>query len=98
MKFPLQLAAEVERNILAALAEDLGGGDLTAMIISPTRRSVGTVICREDAVVAGIAWFNACFHRLDPLAKIRWMAKDGDIIMSGQTLCTIEANTRALLA
>ena len=35
MELPLQLAAEVERNVLAALAEDIGGGDLTALLTQP---------------------------------------------------------------
>jgi nicotinate-nucleotide pyrophosphorylase (carboxylating) len=97
MELPLQLAAEVQRNVLAALVEDIGGGDLTALLTSATRRSQGTVISREDAVLAGSAWFEACFRRLDPLTVIRWRARDGDRITAGQTLCEIEANTRALL-
>ena len=97
MKLPLQLAAEVERNVLTALAEDIGAGDLTALLTSPTRRSLGTVISREDAVLAGTAWFNACFRHLDPEVIIRWSAHDGERVESGQTLCAIEANTRALL-
>jgi len=97
MELPLQLAAEIERNVLAALLEDIGGGDLTALLTSATRRSQGTVISREDAVLAGSAWFDACFRRLDPLAAIRWRAHDGEQVAPGQTLCQIEASTRALL-
>ena len=97
MELPLQLAAEVQRNVLAALVEDIGGGDLTALLSSATRRSLGTVISREDAVLAGSAWFDACFRQLDPLAAIRWHAADGEAIAAGQTLCEIEASTRALL-
>ena len=97
MELPLQLAAEVQRNVLAALVEDIGGGDLTALLTSATRRSQGTVISREDAVLSGTAWFDACFLRLDPLAVIRWHANDGERLAAGQTLCEIEASTRALL-
>jgi nicotinate-nucleotide pyrophosphorylase (carboxylating) len=97
MELPLQLAAEVQRNVLAALVEDIGGGDLTALLTSATRRSQGTVVSREDAVLAGIAWFDSCFRRLDPLTVIRWHARDGELIAAGQTLCEIEASTRALL-
>ena len=97
MELPLQLAAEVQRNVLAALVEDIGGGDLTALLTSAARRSQGTVISREDAVLAGTAWFDACFRRLDPLAVIRWHARYGEQIAAGQTLCEIEASTRVLL-
>lgn len=94
---PLTLAVEIERNVLAALAEDIGGGDITALLTPADRRAQGKVVCREDAVLAGADWFNACFHRLDPTAVIRWAAHDGESISAGQTLCQIEANTRALL-
>ncbi|MCF8199935.1 MAG: carboxylating nicotinate-nucleotide diphosphorylase, partial [Sulfuritalea sp.] len=97
MDFPLQLAAEVERNVLAALAEDVGGGDLTALLTPATRRSYGAVISREDAVLAGSAWFDTCFSHLDPTVQIQWHAADGDQISAGQTLCDIEAQTCALL-
>jgi nicotinate-nucleotide pyrophosphorylase (carboxylating) len=97
MEFPLQLAAEVQRNVLAALAEDIGGGDLTALLSPADKRSLGTVVSREDAVLAGTAWFDSCFRRLDPLTEIRWNLRDGDTVRSGEVVCEIEANTRALL-
>jgi nicotinate-nucleotide pyrophosphorylase (carboxylating) len=97
MEFPLQLAAEVQRNVLAALAEDIGGGDLTALLSPADKRSLGTVVSREDAVLAGTAWFDSCFRRLDPLTEIRWNLRDGDSIRAGEVVCEIEASTRALL-
>ena len=97
MEFPLLLAAEVQRNVLAALAEDIGGGDLTALLSPADKRSLGTVVSREDAVLAGTAWFDSSFRRLDPLTEIRWNLRDGDTVRSGEVVCEIEANTRALL-
>ncbi|HEY1182060.1 MAG TPA: carboxylating nicotinate-nucleotide diphosphorylase [Rhodocyclaceae bacterium] len=96
MDFNIQLGAEVERNVLMALAEDIGSGDLTALL-TPSRQARGIVITREDAVLCGTAWFDACFRRLDPNSKITWAAQDGDLITAGQTLCEIQADTRALL-
>ena len=98
MDFPLQLAAEVQRNVLAALAEDIGGGDLTALLSPASKRSLGTVVSREDAVLAGTAWFDSCFRRLDPLTEIRWNLRDGETITAGATVCEIESSTRALLS
>jgi nicotinate-nucleotide pyrophosphorylase (carboxylating) len=97
MEFPLQLAAEVERNVLAALAEDVGGGDLTALLTPPRQPARGIVVSRQQAVLAGSAWFEACFRRLDPTARIRWSARDGETVAADQTLCEVEAETRALL-
>ncbi|MBI5921660.1 MAG: carboxylating nicotinate-nucleotide diphosphorylase [Betaproteobacteria bacterium] len=97
MDFPLNLAIEVERNVLAALAEDIGGGDLTAQLMPAGHKSRGLVVSREDALLCGTAWFDACFHRLDVNARIDWHAADGQRIAAGQTLCEINADTRALL-
>jgi nicotinate-nucleotide pyrophosphorylase (carboxylating) len=97
MEFPLPLAAEVERNVLAALAEDVGGGDLTALLTPAGHTASGIVTSREDAVLAGASWFEACFRRLDPAARITWAAQDGERIAAGQVICEITAATRALL-
>lgn len=97
MDLPLTLAAEIERNVLAALAEDIGGGDLTALLAPGSRQSVGVVTCRESAVLCGTAWFDACIQRLDPAARIHWLATDGAAVEAGQLVCEITADTRALL-
>jgi nicotinate-nucleotide pyrophosphorylase (carboxylating) len=97
MDFPLQIAAEIERNVLAALAEDIGGGDLTALLATVGRRAAGTVVSREDAVLAGCDWFESSFRHLDPDVRITWSADDGERIAAGQVLCEIDADTRALL-
>lgn len=94
---PLPPAADIERNVLAALQEDVGDGDLTAQLTDARKRSTGTVISREPAIVAGITWFEACFRHLDAGARIRWSCRDGDRVEPGQVLCEIDANTRALL-
>lgn len=94
----LKLAHEIECNVLAALAEDIGGGDLTALLTPAQRPAVGIVTTREDAVLCGSAWFDACMHRLDPAARVRWLAKDAESIQAGQIVCEIAADTRALLS
>jgi nicotinate-nucleotide pyrophosphorylase (carboxylating) len=98
MDTALHLAAEIERNVLAALAEDIGGGDLTALLTPAGHQSVGSVITRQDAVLAGQAWFNACFRHLDPEVEIEWTAADGERLHAGQVLCEVRAATRALLS
>ena len=79
----ISLAAEVERNVLTALAEDIGSGDLTALLVKAGQHSRGLVITREEAVLCGVPWFNACFQRLDPASRITWQARDGERIQAG---------------
>ncbi|PKO85654.1 MAG: nicotinate-nucleotide diphosphorylase (carboxylating) [Betaproteobacteria bacterium HGW-Betaproteobacteria-12] len=93
-----QLAAEIARNVAAALAEDIGSGDLTALLTPAGHPARGIVVSREEAVLCGIEWFDACFLSLDAGARIRWHARDGALIGAGQTLCEIDADTRALLS
>lgn len=97
MDYQTHLPAEIERNVAAALAEDIGSGDLSAQLVPSNKSARGIVVSREDAVLCGSAWFEACFRRLDPAVKIQWNAQDGDQIIAGQTLCKISAEARALL-
>jgi len=94
----MDLQDEIERNVTTAFVEDLGPGDLTANLIPPGQRARARVVCREEAVLAGAAWFEACFRRLDPGVAIRWSAQDGERVGAGQVLCGIEGEARALLS
>jgi len=93
----LPLADAIARNVATALAEDIGGGDLTAQLIPAGNTASARVISREAAVLCGTAWFEACFSQLDQDVRIEWMAGDGDLIKPNQWLCTISGNARAML-
>ena len=93
-----QLRVEIQRSVAAALAEDIGTGDLTARLIPDASEARGRVITREDAVLCGTDWFNAAFEALDPTATILWHAQDGDRIEAGQALCDVVASARSLLS
>ena len=91
------LEAAIQANIRAALDEDVGAGDLTALLIGAETQARARVISREDAVLCGTNWFNGCFMALDPQIRISWHAGDGDAVSADQTLCEIEGPARALL-
>lgn len=93
-----QLQKAVLVNSAAALSEDIGPGDLTASLLPAELTAHASVISREEAVLCGTAWFEACFHALDAQAKIHWHAMDGDVISADQQLCEIDGNARALLS
>ncbi|MCE1240703.1 MAG: carboxylating nicotinate-nucleotide diphosphorylase [Azonexaceae bacterium] len=97
ISFDYPLAEEITRNVDAALAEDVGPGDLTAALVPGDRRVRATVISREAGVLCGTAWFDECVRRLDPAATVTWQAADGERIVADQLLCTIDGNGRALL-
>ncbi len=92
-----QLRVEIQRTVAAALAEDIGTGDLTARLIPDSAEARGRVITREDAVLCGTAWFDAVFATLDPTSTILWHVQDGERVSAGQSLCDVVAGARALL-
>ncbi len=97
MTFTAMLDAEIERNVAAALTEDVGSGDLTAQLVPAGEHRRATVIARENAILCGSAWFERCFARLDAAIRIAWRAGDGQSIRPEQVLCEIEGPARALL-
>jgi len=95
---PNSLESTLQSNVRTALEEDIASGDLTAQLIPADAQARARVISREDAMLCGVAWFNACFETLDANVIIHWNAGDGDAISAGQILCDIAGPARALLS
>ncbi len=93
----MDLASEIERNVDAALAEDIGAGDWTALLTLAGTRASATVICRSRGVLCGQAWASACFRKLDPAVGLTWHLKEGDPLTPGGRVCEIKGAARALL-
>jgi len=95
---PLPPANDIHSDVSRALAEDLGDGDITALLIPPALQARATVISREQAVVCGAAWFGGVFHAIEPQLHIAWQVQDGDVVEPETTLCTVSGPARALLS
>ena len=93
----IDLASEIERNVAAALAEDVGAGDWTARLTPEGQQARATIVCRGEAVLCGQAWAELCFRKLDSRAHIEWAGRDGDLLAKGSAVCEIAGRTRALL-
>jgi nicotinate-nucleotide pyrophosphorylase (carboxylating) len=91
------LAAIIRANATAALAEDIGNGDLTAQLVPEKAQSRATVITRQSALICGRPWFDACFKTLDPHCEITWFVRDGNKVAENEKLCEIHGDARALL-
>ncbi|MEZ5573693.1 MAG: carboxylating nicotinate-nucleotide diphosphorylase [Halioglobus sp.] len=89
--------AVIERNVRAALEEDIGSGDITAALIAAETQARGRVITREDGIQCGQPWVDAVFAQLDSAVKIQWHCVDGQVLTAGDTLFTIEGPARSLL-
>lgn len=87
----------IEYSVSIALAEDIGTGDVTGLLIPEDEVSMATIITREAAVICGIDWVEEVFAQLDNDVHIEWEVEDGESVEAGQTLCSLSGNSRSLL-
>lgn len=92
-RVPDDLMLGVER----ALAEDVGGGDVTAQLVPAQQRMQARILVRESAVLCGQPWAEAVFKRLDPAIEVRWQAHEGASVEADQVICLLSGPARALL-
>jgi nicotinate-nucleotide pyrophosphorylase (carboxylating) len=91
------LEAALERNVRDALREDIGRCDWTAQLLSADSRMRARVVSKQDAVLCGRPWFDACIRSLDPAAQIQWFHDEGAELRATE-LCCVSAHARALVS
>ncbi|GAW86226.1 nicotinate-nucleotide pyrophosphorylase (carboxylating) [Bathymodiolus platifrons methanotrophic gill symbiont] len=84
-------------NVQAFLDEDIGSGDITALIIDEARVATAKVITREAMVCCGQDWFNAVFKALNADIQVEWHVHEGQWLEANTLLCTLKGNARSLL-
>jgi nicotinate-nucleotide pyrophosphorylase (carboxylating) len=94
---PQDTAGDIPLCVARALQEDIGHGDITAMLIPAEQEAKGEAISREHAVICGRAWVDEVFRQLDPNTSINWLVEDGDKVVPDQILFSISGNARVLL-
>lgn len=94
----LTLKETIKNDVRLALKEDLQTGDVTGQLIDVKQCSSAKVITRQPMVMAGKDWFDESFLQLDKSSEIKWLYHDGQQVKANQVLCTINANSQALLA
>ena len=90
-------ALSIRQQVSLALSEDIGDGDLTVSLVPVDKKVTARVIAREDAVIAGLAWVSAVFDELDANCQVTLACQDGDSVVSGQLLFTVNGAARAIL-
>jgi len=90
-------AGVIAADVTRALAEDIGSGDVTADLL-PDHADSAYLLCKENAIVCGRPWFDACHGALDPGVRIDWRVAEGDRVAAGTVLATLEGRARALVS
>jgi nicotinate-nucleotide pyrophosphorylase (carboxylating) len=89
---------DARRVIEAALAEDVGSGDVTSSAVIPENvRFHGVLRARHAMVIAGLPVAREVFRIVVPDASFRALIADGDAVAPGAILAEIDGPARGLL-
>lgn len=97
MSYHLPLLHLIAAQVGLALAEDIGQADWTAMLIPEGRQGVASVIVREEAVICGQVWFDACCQQVDPEISVKWFVAEGEKVAPETLICELTGPARSLL-
>ena len=84
----------IESFVNAALAEDVGRGDLYALV-EPSVASSAKIIAKSNGVVAGRKYIDTLAN-LESF-EITWLKDDGETFLVGDVIATIKADSHTLL-
>lgn len=91
------LEQSIQINIQHALQEDIGDGDLTALLTPEDEQATARIISREAMVLAGQPWVNALIQAYDPTVQVTWLKNDGQRVAANETFLTLAGSARSLL-
>jgi nicotinate-nucleotide pyrophosphorylase (carboxylating) len=87
----------IARQVAAALAEDLGTGDVTAALVPASQQVRAQIVAREPAILCGTDWVDATFKQLDPAIRLEWIAVDGDRLAADMPVLRLSGPARPIL-
>ena len=94
----VRLNAYAALVVKAALAEDIGSGDITtAAVVTPGMRGECVITAKEDMTVAGLFIAETAFRQLDKDVVFKPFGKDGEYVKKGKTIATVAGRLGALL-
>ena len=89
----------VLQHVRAALAEDVGDGDVTTLATVPeTMTARAAMKAREELVVCGLSFAEAAFRELSADTHVTCAVADGARVALGARLLEVEGSACALLA
>lgn len=87
----------IQINVQQALQEDIGEGDITALLTPENEQATATIISRENMVLAGQPWVDALIQSYDPTVEVTWLKNDGDHVHANQAFLKLAGSARSLL-
>jgi nicotinate-nucleotide pyrophosphorylase (carboxylating) len=93
----MNLQQHIVKDIELALKEDVGSGDISALLIDENKLLRTRLLVREEAILCGTAWFEQAFKQCDEGIHLDWQAQDGDRVSADSVVCRISGPARAIL-
>jgi nicotinate-nucleotide pyrophosphorylase (carboxylating) len=89
---------EIEQTVERALAEDIGGGDITTKLtVQPGRQARGRFFARDQMVLAGIELIPKIYERRGGVARLELLRRSGDRVANGELIAEVEGLAATLL-
>lgn len=87
----------IHSDVQRALAEDIGSGDVSSLLIPETCVAFAEVVSREPMLVCGTSWFNEVMSTVNSQLIVDWAVKEGQYLSEPALLCRIKGPARGLL-
>ena len=98
MNIPQSLLEQsIQINIQHALQEDIGDGDITALLTPEDEQATATIITREDMILAGQPWVNALIQAFDRSVQVTWLKQEGERVAANEAFLKLAGSARSLL-
>lgn len=98
MSIPQSLLEQsIQINIQQALQEDIGAGDITALLTPEDEQASAAIISRDSMVLAGQPWVNALIQAFDPAVQVTWLKNDGERVAPNEVFLKLAGSARSLL-
>jgi nicotinate-nucleotide pyrophosphorylase (carboxylating) len=88
----------IQNMVRAALAEDIGAGDITTEAAIPAdQRAEACIIGKEPCVVAGLPLVEEVFAQIDRAIVVKLLVEEGDSVEKGTRVCILNGPARGIL-
>jgi nicotinate-nucleotide pyrophosphorylase (carboxylating) len=88
----------LERAVHAALAEDIGAGDVTTdATVAADAMGAAAIVVKQAGVVCGLRAVETAFRALDPDIRFEAFAEDGDAVEPPAIVARVAGSERAIL-
>jgi len=92
------ITPDIDLLVEAALAEDIGTGDITTeAVFRGTETAKADIVAKQDGVIAGIALAAHVYMNVGAGIRVRSVFQDGDVIRKGDLVMSVDGPADVLL-